>query len=135
MNKRSRKTMWSLPSVDEWLAELHGLSPPQLSMPVAGSAVRKRAPPPLFGLPGEIAPAAAARPLPILPAPVAAARPLPRLPADEGAEAQVTANPLGVAREQEDEWEEQRSEEHGDRVYWVNKRTGQSQWDRPGDWM
>ena len=30
---------------------------------------------------------------------------------------------------------EQRSEEHGDRVYWVNKRTGQSQWDRPGDWM
>ena len=39
--------MWSLPSVDEWLAELHGLSPPQLSMPVAGPAVTKRAPPPL----------------------------------------------------------------------------------------
>ena len=117
--------MWSLPSVDEWLAELHGLSPPQLSMPVAGSAVRKRAPPPLFGLPGETAPAAAARPL-------------PRLQVDEGAEAQVTANPLGAEREQEDEWEEQRSQEHGDRVYWVNKRTGQSQWDRPGeepDWM
>ena len=47
-------------------------------------------------------------------------------------------NPLGAEREQEDEWEEQRSEEHGDRVYWVNKRTGQSRWDRPGeepDWM
>ena len=94
-------------------------------MPVAGQAVRKRAPPPLFGNPGETAPAAAARPP-------------PRLPADEGAEAQVTANPLGAEREQEDEWEEQRSEEHGDRVYWVNKRTGQSRWDRPGeepDWM
>ena len=75
--------MWSLPSVDEWLAELHGLSPPQLTMPVAGQAVRKRAPPPLFGNPGETAPAAAARPP-------------PRLPADEGAEAQVTATlPIG----------------------------------------
>ena len=80
--------MWSLPSVDEWLAELHGLSPPQLTMPVAGQAVRKRAPPPLFGTPGETAPAAAARSQ-------------PRLLADEGAEANVTANPLGAEREDE----------------------------------
>ena len=108
--------MWSLPSVDEWLAELHGLSPPQLTMPVAGQAVRKRAPPPLFGNPGETAPAAAARPP-------------PRLPADEGAEAQVTANPLGAEREQEDEWKEHRSD--GDRVYWVNKRTRKSTWEKP----
>ena len=108
--------MWSLPSVDEWLAELHGLSPPQLTMPVAGQAVRKRAPPPLFGTPGETAPAAAARPQ-------------PRLPADEGAEANVTANPLGAERE--DEWEEHRSD--GERVYWVNKRTRESTWEKPRD--
>ena len=108
--------MWSLPSVDEWLAELHGLSPPQLSMPVAGPAVTKRAPPPLFGNLGETAPAAAARSQ-------------PRLPADEGTEAQVTANPLAAA--QEDEWEEHRSD--GERVYWVNKRTRESTWEKPWD--
>ena len=108
--------MWSLPSVDEWLAELHGLSPPQLSMPVAGPAVTKRAPPPLFGNLGETAPAAAARPQ-------------PRLPADEGTEAQVTANPLGAA--QEDEWEMHRSKEHGSRVYWINTNTRESTWEKP----
>ena len=112
--------MWSLPSIDEWLAELHGLSPPQLTMPVVGQAVQKRAPPPLFGNPGETAPAAAARPL-------------PRLPADEGAEAEITstANPLGAEREQENEWEEHRSD--GDRVYWFNKRTRESTWEKPRD--
>ena len=130
--------MWSLPSVDEWLAELHGLSPPQLSMPLAGSAVRKRAPPPLFGLPGETTPAAAARPLRIL-------------PTDKEREAsEITANPLGVAQEerqqeaQQDEWEEHRStEEHGNRAYWVNTNTRESTWEKPRelardddeDWM
>jgi len=108
--------MWSLPSVAEWLAELHGLSPPQLTMPVASPAVTKRAPPPLFGNLGETAPAAAARPQ-------------PRLPAGEGTEAEVTANPLGAA--QEDEWEEHRSKEHGNRVYWINTNTRESTWEKP----
>ena len=85
-------------------------------MPVAGPAVTKRAPPPLFGNLGETAPAAAARSQ-------------PRLPADEGTEAQVTANPLAAA--QEDEWEEHRSD--GERVYWVNKRTRESTWEKPWD--
>ena len=52
---------------------------------------------------------------------------------EPAAEAQVTANPLGAERKQEDEWEEQRSEEHGDRVYWVNKRTRESKWEKPRD--
>ena len=123
MNNRNRKTMWSLPSVDEWLAELHGLSPPQLSMPAAGPAVRKRVLPPLFGNPGPAAPATAARPL-------------PRLPAHDE-ETEVTANPLGVAQEerqqeaQQDEWEEHCSTEHGNRVYWINTNTRESTWEKP----
>jgi len=62
-------------------------------------------------------------------APAAAARPQRRLPADEGTEAQVTANPLGAA--QEDEWEEHRSKEHGNRVYWINTNTRESTWEKP----
>ena len=121
--------MWSLPPVDEWLAELHGLSPPQLSMPVAGSAVRKRAPPPLFGNSGPATPAAAARPLPILPT------------NEEREAAEITANPLGVAQEerqqkaQQDEWEEHRSTEHGNQVYWFNTNTRESTWEKPRELM
>ena len=117
------------PQHDMHRAELHGLSPPQLSMPAAGPAVRKRVLPPLFGNPGPAAPATAALPL-------------PRLPAhDEATEAEVTANPLGVAQEerqqeaQQDEWEEHRSTEHGNQVYWFNTNTRESTWEKPRELM
>eukprot|EP01048_Picozoa_sp_COSAG05_P016092 COSAG05_NODE_2026_length_3672_cov_18.472152_2_plen_604_part_00 len=125
MNTRSRQTMWNLPTVDEWLAELHNLRPPQLVLPVRKVAVQNKTfPPPLFGNPGPSAPAVAAHPL-------------TRSPTDEETEAEVTANPLGLAQEerqqeaQQNEWEENRSTKHGNRVYWVNKRTRESTWKKP----
>ena len=126
LNKRSRKTLWSLPSVDEWLAELHSLTPSQLVLPVAGQAARKSAPPPLFGDPRPVAPAVVARQL-------------SRTQTMRATDA-ISANPLhavevGQAEAQhEDDWVQQHSAEH-DRLYWTNTRTRQSQWERPPDSM
>ena len=75
--------------------------------------------------------------------PARAVHPLPRLPTE------ITANPVVVAQEerqqegQRNEWEERRSLEHGNRVYWVNTNTRESTWKKPrelarddnGNWM
>merc|ERR1711939_1202895 len=85
LNKRSHKTTWSLRPVDEWLAELYSLSPPQLTWPVTGRAGRKRAPPPLFREPLAATQSVAAQ--------------LPRISADDDIEVESMANPLGTAEE------------------------------------
>ena len=99
--------MWKLPSVDEWLEELHDLTPPQLALLdlSSGLAVRKPAPPPLFGT----TPAVAAR---------------PTLAGEIR-----TANPLGSPEEEEQQegWRAQPWVSHNPNI----SDAGQSQHKRP----
>ena len=113
VRKMNRKTMWALPGVDEWLAQLHNATPPQLKCSSAESpatTVGMDAPFVQQNIDVE----------------------------DAGATQGVEDNPLFQQQgeqplaQQDDEWQQRPSDdEHDGRVYWFNSRTRQTQWERP----
>ena len=118
LNIRSRKTMWALPGVDEWLEELHVAR--QLHFPGSQPTSHKR----VIAV-GRVAPVSPRR---------------SRIVQSTGGrvtrQQQVhgVANPVFQTAREPNEWEQRRSREH-QRPYWVNKKTRKSQWERPADFM
>ena len=113
VRKMNRKTMWALPGVDEWLAQLHNAAPPQLNFSSAESpATNVGMDAPFVQQNFDVE--------------------------DAGATQGVEDNPLFQQQEeqplaqQDDEWQQRPSDdEHDGRVYWFNSRTRQTQWERP----
>ena len=150
LNKRTRKSRWKLPTVDEWLLDLHKAKPPQLT--TTGSTQRprsadKRAPPPLFPVSPQAVTETTANPLAVRPTTAAAQQPPearrrqlpPRRQQAQRAGDQdqprqgarrARERPVNVNTSHNDEWQRRYSDEHS-RYYYINKRTGARTWNQP----
>ena len=133
LNKRTRKSRWKLPTVDEWLLELHTATPPQLvtgpsHQSNAAARVPKRAPPPLFPNAQTVTTETTANPL--------AQRPTVATPTAQQQQARRHLPRRQTQRAQEGlaggYWERRYSHEHS-RYFYVNKRTGEKSWSAPSD--
>ena len=135
LNKRTRKSRWKLPTVDEWLLELHTATPPQLvtgpsHQSNAAARVPKRAPPPLFPNAQTVTTETTANPL--------AQRPTVAMPTAQQQQARRHLPRRQTQRAQEGlaggdgYWERRYSHEHS-RYFYVNKRTGEKSWSAPSD--
>ena len=152
LNKRTRKSRWKLPTVDEWLLDLHTAKPPQLT--TTGStqqprSANKQAPPPLFPVSAQAVTEMTENPLyPLAVRPTTAAAQQPqqagrKLPPRrqqaqragdtdqprQGAR-RARERPANVNTSHNGEWERRYSDEHS-RYYYLNRRTKARTWNRP----